>query len=282
MPEAAAATTETTAATSTTTATTAPWHDGIDAETVGWWQNKGYKVESPKDLASAITKNYRDLERHLGGGPDDIVRIPKAGSKPEDIKAFWARLGAPAEAKEYDFNGIKFNGEDLDPAFADHMRTTLAKRFIPKDQAAGLVKDVVEFLESADKAEASITNGKIAEEKANLQKNWGPNFDYNHLKAIEGARRLGITPEAVKALEGQVGYAATMEAFRKIGAGTTEDMFVDSVRGGPHGVAVTREGAIARKAELERDPVWVKAYLSGGMEQAREMNALNIMIDGET
>ena len=32
---------------------------------------------------------------------------------------------------------------------------------------------------------------------AKLKADWGPNFDFNHLKAMEGARRLGISREAV-------------------------------------------------------------------------------------
>jgi hypothetical protein len=257
----------------------APWHAGIEAETLGFWQNKGLAVDDPKALAASLTKSYRELERHMGVPPDQLIKLPKAGAPAEEWKAVWNRLGAPNEAKEYDFNGVKFNGQDLDPGFADSMRSALAQAFVPKDRATGIVQSVVKYLEDAEKAETAVTTSKVAEEKANLQKNWGTNFDYNHLKAIEGARRLGITPEAVKALEGQVGYAATMEAFRKIGAGTTEDMFVDSVRG-TAGNPVTREGAIARKAELEKNAVWVKRYLSGDADAGREMNALIQQIDG--
>jgi hypothetical protein len=85
-----------------------PWHDGVEADTVGFWQNKGYKVDDPKALATDLTKQYRELERHIGAPPDQILRLPKADAKPEDIKAFWSKLGAPADAKEYDFSGIKF------------------------------------------------------------------------------------------------------------------------------------------------------------------------------
>ena len=263
----------------TPTPTDQPWHTGIEAETLGFWQNKGLAVDDPKALAASLTKSYRELERHMGVPPDQLIKLPKAGAPPEEWKAVYQRLGAPADAKEYDFNGVKFAGNDLDPAFADAMRAGLAAAFVPKDKAAAIVKSVVDYLEGAEKAETAVTTAKIAEEKATLQKNWGTNFDFNHLKAIEGARRLGISREGVEAMEKQIGYASTMEALRKIGAGTTEDMFVDSVRGSA-GNPVTREGAIDRKATLEKDPLWVKRYLSGDAEAGREMRALIEQIDG--
>jgi hypothetical protein len=58
-----------------------------------------------------------------------------ADAKPEDIAAMWQRLGAPKEAKDYDFSGIKFAGADLEPAFADAMRAGLAAAFVPKQQS---------------------------------------------------------------------------------------------------------------------------------------------------
>lgn len=260
---------------------TPAWHDGIEADTLGWWQNKGYKLDDPKSLAADLTKQYRSLESKMGGPADRLLHIPAADAKPEDVKAFWAKLGAPAEAKEYDFNGIKFAGDDLDPGFADAMRAGLAAAFVPKDKASQIVSAVVKYLESAETTEATLTNGKIAEEKAALAKDWGAKFDYNHLKAMEGARRLGITPESVKALEGQIGYKGVMEAMRKIGAGTSEDTFVEAGITGAGG-PTTRDGAVSRKAELMADSAWSDRYLKGGTLEGMEMNRLNIMIDGET
>ncbi len=257
----------------------APWHAGIEADTLGFWQNKGYKVDDPKALATDLTKQYRELERHMGAPPDQLLRLPKADAKPEDIKAFWNRLGAPADAKDYDFNGIKFAGEDLDPGFADAMRAGLAAAFVPKDKATSIVQSVVKYLEEAETREATVTNGKLAEEKAALAKDWGQNFDYNHLKAMEGARRLGITPEAVKAMEGQIGYKAVMEAMRKIGAGTSEDTFVERGTTG-QGNPTTAAGAQARLNDLMADQAWAKRLTTGDTAARQEWFTLLQMIEG--
>ncbi len=257
------------------------WHDGTAPETIGFWQNKGYDVSNPKALAEKLTEQYRAAEKFIGVPPDQVVRMPKADAKPEEIAAFHQRLGAPADPKDYDFSSVKFGGNDLEPAFADAMRQGLAAAFVPKDRAATIVASVVKYLESADSTESTVNSAKLAEEKATLAKNWGDKKDYNHLHAIEGARRLGISPDAVKALENQIGYASLMETMRKIGANTREDTFVERGADGSAGDVTTREGAISRKAELEADPAWRDRYLSGGQTEAREMKRLIVMIDGE-
>lgn len=257
------------------------WHTGVDAETIGLWQNKGWKLDDPKELATGVTKAYRELERHFGAPPDQILRMPKADAKPEDIKAFWGRLGTPGDPKDYDFSGVKnAAGEPIAAPLADAIRAAAAEALLPKDAAAKVAQAVAKHLDAEQAAAATVTAAKIAEQKAALMKNWGINAEFNRLKAMEGARRLGITPEGVTALENQIGYAAVMEAMRKIGVGTSEDTFVE--RGaGSGGNPTTREGAVARKAELMADPAWGKRLTDGDVEAAREWKSLNTLIDGE-
>ncbi len=269
------------AASAAAAAAAKPWHDGVDAETIGHWQNKGWKVDDPKEIALAATKQAREAEKHLGVPADQLLKMPKADAKPEEIKAFWGKLGAPAEAKDYDFSTVKgADGNPIAAPLADAIRAAAASAFLPKDAAAKVAAAVVKHLDDTRAADSAVSTAKLGEEKALLAKNWGPKYDFNLLKAMEGAQRLGITPEAVKNMEGQIGYASTMEAMRKIGTGTTEDTFIERGVGGS-GVVTTREGAVSRKAELMADKDWGARYLKGGTAEAAEMNALNQMIDGE-
>jgi len=251
------------------------WHEGVEPETLGFWQNKGYDLTSPVKLASAMTKQYREAEKFIGVPSDQVVKLPKADAKPEDLRAFYERLGAPKEAKDYDLTAVK------DPAIADVLRATAFERGLNKDATTAVAAAVAKALESKATTDNTVAAQKLADEKTNLAKNWGDKFDFNHLQAMEGARRLGITPEAVKTLENQIGYAAVMEAMRKIGANTREDTFVERGASGT-GDVTTREGAMARKAELEANPEWAKRYLAGGQTEAREMTRLITMIDGAT
>jgi hypothetical protein len=255
-----------------------PWHTGVEAETLGFWQNKGLPLDDPKAFGAKLTEMYRGLEKHIGAPADQILRLPKA-DKPDEVKAFWGKLGA-AEAKDYDLSGVKFKGEPLEAAFADTLRNSFAANFVPKDRAAIIAADVAKYIESQQTQRETVDHGKLTAEKAKLDALWGPNKDYNHLKAMDGARITGISPEGVKALESQIGYAATMEHFRKLGMGVREADFIEGNRG-PNGQPVTREAAMSKKAELMADPGWGKRYVAGDAQAKQEMDALNIMIDGQ-
>lgn len=253
---------------------TKPWHDGVEAETLGFWQNKGLPLEDPKAFGMKLTELYKGAEKFIGVPPDQVVKLPKADASPTDLRAFYERLGAPKEAKDYDLTAVK------DASVAEAMRASMHERGLPKEAASAVAKAVATALEAKTTADNAVTTAKLAEQKANLTKNWGDKFAFNHLQAIEGARRLGITPEGVKALEGQIGYDGIMEAMRKIGANTREDTFIEKPAGGPQGDVTTLEGAKARKAELMSDNAWVTRYNSGGVPERREMDRLNMMLTG--
>lgn len=252
------------------------WHEGVAPEVKGFWQNKGLPLDDPKAFSTKLTELYQQAEKFIGVPPDQIVRVPKADAKPEDIRAYYTRLGAPAEAKDYDLSAL------TEASLADALRPVLHDRGVTKDAATAVAAAVAKAMESKATQDKTLEEGKVAEERTKLQQNWGDKYNYNHLQAIEGARRLGITPEGVKALEGQIGYAAVMEAMRKIGASTSEHTFVERGAGGSAGDVTTLEGAKARKAELMADPGWVDRYLKGGQAENREMTRLNQMITGAT
>jgi hypothetical protein len=251
-----------------------PWHDGVPDDVKGFWQNKGLSLDNPKDFGLKLTDLYKGAEKFIGVPADQVVKLPKADAPPEDLRAFYERLGAPKEAKDYDLSAVK------DTAVADAIRNAAHARGLTKDAAADVAKSVAAALESKTSTDNAVTTAKLAEQKANLQKNWGDKYAYNNLQAIEGARRLGISPDAVKALEGQIGFDQVMEAMRKIGANTREDTFVERGAGGPQGDVTTLEGAGSRKAELMADGAWVDRYLKGGVAEKREMDRLNQMISG--
>ncbi len=97
--------------------------------------------------------------------------------------------------------------------------------------------------------------------------------------AQAAVRALGVDPTAVAALEKAVGYAKVMDLFRNIGSKIGEDRFV-SGGGSNTGNVMTKEQAIAEKAALKRDEAWVSRYLKGGVEEKRQLNALDRIILG--
>lgn len=252
-----------------------PWHTGVDAEVKGHWENKGWKLDDPKEIAINSTKQARELERHFGVPADRLLKLPAADAKPEELAAFYQRLGAPKEAKEYDLSSVKLGGKDLDPALADSLREALAAAFVPKDKATAAAARLVKHLEDTKAAEDTIASGRLAEEKAKLATNWGPKYDLNYLQAVEGARKAGIAREAITAMEGVAGYANVMEHFRRVGAGMTEAAFIEGTgASGP----TTRDGAAARLAELQADKAWGERLVKGDAAAKAEWQALTQQI----
>ena len=274
---------ETTTQTTQTTTTATPWFDGIDAETLGHWDNKGWKYkDSPKELTIELTKAWKGLEKNFGVPADQLLKLPKDAADEAGWSAVRQRLGAPKEAKEYDFTNVKYaDGRDFDPAMADALRNTLHKAGTPKDAAPEVAKAVAKVISDAETAKTAERTARLQTERAEVQKEWGQNFDFNRLQAMQGAKRAVGTDEAaqklITSMEEAIGYRATMEFWRKIGAGTSEDTFVDVQKGG---TVTTRNGAAARLRELESDPDWAARLVKGDPKARQEMDSLLQQIHG--
>jgi hypothetical protein len=254
-----------------------PWHTGIEADTLGWWQNKGYPVDDPKGLATKLTQQYRDLEKHMGVPADRIVKLPEKADDEAGWSAVWQRFGAPKDAKEYDFSSVKHaDGNAPDAGLIEAIRAAAAAVHAPKDRAADLVTAVVKHLDGVKAEQTATAKAALDTEKAALATNWGNKFEFNKLTAMQGAKRLGVTEEDVSKLEGVVGYSKVMEMFRRIGSATSEDTFVDG-KGGGNNVA-TVEGAKSRLNELMADTEWGRRLTKGDSAAVREFNSLTQLI----
>lgn len=270
--------------TTTTPATeTKPWYEGkADAETVGYFQNRGWDKKDAVTVALEASAAHRAAEKLIGAPADQMIRLPK----PEDavaVKAMWQRLGAPADAKDYKFDGIKFaDGTELDQKFTDFLRTSFGELHLPQDRASRIAQSIVKYMDAEDAREAADTAATLKTEQDALAKNWGTNSEAFKLVARNTALNLGIDPAAVQALEklDKVGFAKVMDMFYKIGQKTGEDKFITNNFGGGAGGIMTREAAIARKAELKRDVAWVNRYLNGDTEAKKEMTSLDTIIVG--
>lgn len=259
----------------------ATWFQGADAETVGHIQNRGWDKLDPTKAALEAVKAHREAERYIGVPANQIIRLPKDANDAAGWDNVWSRLGAGKEAKDYDLSGVKFkDGTALDDKFVQSITSAFIQQHIPKEAAKALAQTVVSYMDEAEGVDAGEAAAKLAAEKDALTKNWGPNYNANLFIAQQAAAKLGIDPEAVKALESQVGYSKVMEMFRSLGERMGEDRYITNNNGGGKGV-MTREAAIARKAELMSDTAWTKKYMSGDVEANREMQGLLRIITGE-
>lgn len=260
----------------------AAWFAGADPELVGHIQNKGWHDKPANVAALEAIKAHREAERHIGVPADQILRVPKDAADEAGWNAVHSRLGKPAAATEYDISAVKFaDGTDLSGEIADFVKATAFELNLPKDSAARLASSLTKYLDGASAAEAGETAAQITEQKAILAREWGNNQEANLFIAKQAAAKLGVSPEAVAALEATVGYAETMKLFQKVGTAIGEDKFIAS-NGGLNSGILTREQATARKAELMADSAWTKRYLDGDAQANRELQSLLVVITGES
>lgn len=221
-----------------------------------------------------------EATRLLGVPPDRILKLPANTEDKAGWDAIYQKLGAPAKPEEYKFDGIKMkDGTDPNPALLDFVRKQAQALHLSVDGAKQFTNELLKYNQGADDAEVAEQTAKITLAQETLRKNWGPNFEANKFIASQAAQKLGFTLPEIKGLEGLVGFDRIMEAFRKVGAGMGEDVFIRG-EGQTQGGIMTRDQAVAKVAELKADSAWVKRYLDGGSVEKREMLSLNTIIAG--
>lgn len=275
--------TETTAATTAaaTTAAATHWTAGLDAELLGHIQNRGWHDKPAEEVAIEAIRAHREAERHIGAPADQLLRMPK----PEDtagVKAFWQKLGAPDDASKYDFSGVKFSdGSELDQGFVDYTRKLAADNNLPLETARNIAAGFVKFLDQADVAARTESTAALQAEQQALDKEWGANKEMNLFLAKQAATAAGVSAEQFQELLGTPGGAEMLKIFHFFATKMGEDNFVGAPGAGEKG-AVTREQAMAQKAELMRDDAWVKSYMAGDVAKNKQMLALNALITGDS
>ena len=265
------------AASGTGTAATAPaWHAELPPESINYLQNKGWLDASPKDAVGKILEGYQRLESLRGVPLEQILRKPAPGDAAGQ-RAFYEQLGAPKEAKGYSFDyaGHDEGGGELVTGAIAQAAYDLG---LPKEAAEQFFARTLEALAGDAAREAAVGEAAYASEMASLRANWGANFDSNMFIARQAAQAFGVSEEAVDAMQATLGAKAVMEFFREVGIRIGEDKFVAGAMGG--GATMTREGAIARRAELMKDAAWIKRFTAGGAAEKAEFKTITRLIAG--
>jgi hypothetical protein len=261
------------------------WFAGkVDKEITDSWTAKGYDINDPVKVATELTKAYKNAEGLLGRPKDQLIYVPTDFTKePDAVKAAFQRLGAPVDAKDYDFPALKDkDGKVTNMALENALRAVSGEALLTKDAASKVAAAVVKTQADAATAQKAEEAAALTTERATLAKNWGVTPERlqeapNMVVAKAAAAALKITPEILNALEKSAGYAKTMEMFREIGARMGEDKFIKTEVDGKTQIA-SKEAAQARLAELKRDTAWVARLNNGDTAANRELTDLNTII----
>lgn len=226
------------------------WFSGItDPEMTGYIQNRGLDKLPINEAFVKTATAHRLAESRLGVPADRLVQIPTQGDTAAE-KAFWQKFGAPADPKDYAFEGVD---DALTPGFGEMLRGSASKHNMPKDMASGVAKDVLKWITDLEASESAAQGAAIKVEQEKLEADWGPKTGDKHkanlMIADRAAAALGIKPEALSAMMAGVGGAEVARLFRDLGVKLGEARYIQDGNN-PNGGVMTREQAIDRRFVL--------------------------------
>jgi len=246
----------------------AAWHASFaaDPDTAAYIAAKG--LDKLPDLGAAfaqVAAFHRQAEGYIGVPESERVRLPNPAD-PASVKAFWSKVGVGETPAAYDFSAAK----GLDPALATAIQNVAHEANVPVAAAQRIAAALADHNEKSTAAELTQTQERLTAQRAELQRQWGPNYNANLQLADQAARRLGVDVDTAALLGEKIGTDKVLEMFRKIGAATAEDTFVLSPNKEGAQPPTTIADANYQLEALHGDSEWVKRFLAGGhAEQAQ-------------
>lgn len=240
--------------------------DTPDPDILGHVQNKGW--QGPADAV----KSHRELEKLFGADrAGRTITLPPEGDAVAE-EQFWSKLGRPATPADY-----KLPVPDgSDPHYAKAMAEAMHKAGVPAKQAQAIAEANNAFLAAALEAQASQQTAAREAEDAQLRKDWGAEFDRRTDLARRAATKLGMSVEAIDAMEKAAGYSGVLKALAKVGDLMREHGVEGVADAGSFGM--TPEGARVKRQQLMADADWRKRAMVPNSREWAELQKLDGLI----
>lgn len=246
-------------------ATPKSWVDSLPETGKGFAVNKGW------DSPEKAVQSYIELEKFVGADKAGRgVILPGDKATPEEISAFRAKLGVPADAAGYE---IKLPDGFPDPEFGKIAAPLMHKHGIPKAAAEGLMADFVAQVAQGETARAAAEQAEFVKQETALKTEWGADFDKNTEIAKRGMKGLGFTDEVIDQIEAKAGFSGVLKAMHKAGLALGEGSFVDNT-GQQGGFGETLDHLNAKRMAMYSDPAWAARFHANDPSARNEAKAL--------
>jgi len=188
----------------------APWYDNFsDPALKDLVAKKGYG--GPEEVANA----YRNALR-MNSGAENVVELPGADADEATLDKFHAKLGRPEAPENYTFE-VKDNAP-IDEQFMAQAKTMFHKAGL-NDRQAKIIADEWQDYIAGRMAEVETAQRTSAEEAIDgLKKAAGRDWDAQVAAGNRAVKDLGLSTEALNALDEAMGVPATLELLTKLGA----------------------------------------------------------------
>lgn len=237
------------------------WTAAFDEDTSAYVSNKGWK--EPSDMLMS----YRNLEK-FAGGAKNLLELPPENATPEQLDAFYSKLGRPADPNEY---GLKAP-DGGDPAMVEWFKGTAHKLGLSAKQAQSLF---TEFNGMSGSMQEKLQSQMAQEsEKAigTLKQEWGQAYDQMIGAGRRAATALGYDAGRLSAIEDKLGTAEMLRLFATLGSKMGEDSFAGERSEG--GFGVTPAAAKQQIADLRLDKGFMDKYLAGDRDAVGKFQRL--------
>ena len=247
------------------------WADTYEPDTKSWLEAKGLtKLDAGKVLPELV-KGWHGAESKLGVPAEQLSRLPKDENDAAGLKAYLGKLGVPETPAGYEIKPE----EGVEADFPTEAAKWFYEMNLPKNIAKGLYSKLRTYAEAKMQAAEERFNQDSDAEIVALKAEWkGPEFDRN----VELARRvrstMGLTDEETMQVERTLGVRRAAQVFSSLGKMLGEHRFVGGEQAQTR-FSMSPEAARVRIAELQADPAWSKAYLSGDADKKAEMARLH-------
>lgn len=229
----------------------------MDEDLRGWYEARGLSEETFDPLE--VAKQRREVEKLVGRKG---VPLPNGdpAADPTGWNQTWNALGVPKDPAGYE---IKTD----DPAQKEQAEA-VAKLYhdakLTPWQARRLTEGTVALMQQQEQAKAEQSTAAevqraetVKRETAELQREWGVDWDRKDQAAGRAIAGLGLDEDAVKAITREVGFKKMMQTMAAIGESTSEATFHGATGNSPAPAVSSQAGARAKVAQLSADQEFV-------------------------
>jgi hypothetical protein len=252
-----------------------PWYETAVPDGPARELFRAKKYANPAVLATS----YAELERTNASRDDSkMVRLLDDNAKPDDVNAFYERLGRPKTPEGY--KDVKW-GDNVDPAMKE-FGTNLAFKLglSPKMAETVMAQEWNAFVGkmNAQAADAEKTTG--AQALATLKAEWKGDFDANKAKGqqvLTALNRAGFSEADMSALEKHIGVVPVVKLLATIGKLSGEGKFMEGGGGGGQAdpATMTAEQAKSMITQKSMDKDFQKTYM--GKHEPGHDDAVKLM-----
>ncbi|MBQ2168649.1 MAG: hypothetical protein II449_05315 [Prevotella sp.] len=235
--------------------------DGFKEENRSYVQEKGYK--SADDMVTAL----KGLSQFEGKDLNNMVSLPTDNSTPEEIAAFYGKLGCPDKPEGYVF------GQN-DTEFAKSIAPILQESGITQKQLDVLLPKWNEFVNNQNQAAVKQLEADNETATKNLKNEWGADFDANIELAKKATKALGFSADEIDSICKVKGSAWVYKTMAKFGKAFSEDNIKGVGTSAQPNLSNPNE-ALARIERLKHDANFAAKIAQGDENALKEWEMLH-------